>query len=70
MLLGNIEAERERSHMSREYVANAIGVTVDIYTKWVQGEVEIPCSVIGQFARLWEVSSDYLLGLTDRRRGL
>ncbi len=67
VLVGNIETERERNRMSCEYVAEVLGVTMGVYEKWVQGETEIPCSAIAKLARLWGVSSDYLLGLTDQR---
>lgn len=59
----NIEVERVRHKMSREYVAEVVGVSTSIYEGWLMGTTEIPGTVIIKLARLWNVSSDYLLGL-------
>jgi transcriptional regulator with XRE-family HTH domain len=66
-LFGNMEIERERQKMSIEYVAEILGVSASIYEGWLEGRTEIPCTAIAKLARLWGVSSDYLLGLSDRR---
>ena len=63
MPVGKIEAERERQRMSREQVAAYLGVSIGTYLQWMQGQEEIPCTAIAKMARLWRVSSDYLLGL-------
>lgn len=66
MLVGNIETERVRRGMSRGEVAERVGVPTGVYTDWVEGEAEIPCTAIAKMARLWGVTSDYLLGLAQR----
>lgn len=63
-LFENMEAERERHKMSREYVAEVLEVSVSAYEEWLVGKTEIPGTVIVRLARLWGVSSDYLLGLS------
>lgn len=62
-LFENMEAARERHKMSREYVAQVAGVSVLTYEGWLTGKIEIPATAIVKLARLWGVSSDYLLGL-------
>lgn len=59
----NMEAERKRHKMSLEYVAEVLGVSVSTYEGWLTGKTKIPCSAIVTLARLWGVSSDYLLEL-------
>lgn len=65
-LFENMEAERERHRMSLEYVAEVLGVSVTVYEGWLAGEAEMPGTAIARLARLWGVSSDYLLGLDLR----
>lgn len=63
-LFENMEGERIRHKMSREYVAEVLGVSVSTYEEWLAGKAEVPGTAIAKLARLWGVSSDYLLGLT------
>ena len=37
------------------------------YSKYETGENDIPTRVLIQLARFYQTSTDYLLGLTDRR---
>lgn len=63
-LFENMEAERVRHKMSLSYVAEVLEVPVLTYEEWLEGKTEIPSTAIVKLARLWGVSSDYLLGLT------
>lgn len=63
----NMEFAREKNKMSREYVAEVLAVSIKEYEGWLEGKAEIPSSAIVKLSRLWNVSSDYLLGLADKR---
>ena len=63
-LFENMETERARHKMSLEYVAEVLSVSVLTYEGWLTGKAEIPGTAIVKLARLWGVSSDYLLGLS------
>lgn len=63
-LFENMEIERVRHKMSLEYVAEVLEVSVFTYEGWLAGKAEIPGTAIVRLARLWGVSSDYLLGLS------
>lgn len=63
-LFENMEIERVRHKMSLEYVAEVLEVSVSTYEGWLAGKAEIPGTAIARLARLWDVSSDYLLGLS------
>lgn len=65
LLFPNMEAERARRGMTRDVVADHLGVTRRTYLNWMNGRSEIPCSAIVKLARLWGTTTDYLLGLTD-----
>lgn len=61
----NIEAERARTKMSQQYLAEYLGVSIRTFSNWMNGKSDIPCSAIAKLAKLWGKSTDYLLGLTN-----
>ncbi|MDY3281450.1 helix-turn-helix domain-containing protein [Dysosmobacter sp.] len=61
----NIEAERVRCGLTREAMAEQLGVSRGTLRNWLQGNTEIPASKLAEMARLFHCSSDYLLGLRD-----
>lgn len=60
----NIEAERARHGMTKLEFSNSIDVTSKTYQNWQESKTEIPASKIIDMVRLFDVSADYLLGLT------
>lgn len=60
----NIEAERARHGMTKLELSNSIDVTSKTYQNWQESKTEIPASKIIDMVRLFDVSADYLLGLT------
>lgn len=60
----NIEAERARHGMTKLELSNSIDVTPKTYQNWQESKTEIPASKIIDMVRLFDVSADYLLGLT------
>ena len=61
----NIEAERVRCGLSRTAMAERLGVSRSTLRSWLRGDTEIPASKLAEMARLFQCSSDYLLGLRD-----
>ena len=62
----NIEAERGRKQMSKEALSRELNITSRTYWNYLSGG-PIPSDKLVHMARLFECSTDYLLGLTDRR---
>lgn len=62
----NIEAERGRKQMSKEALSRELNITSRTYWNYLAGG-PIPSDKLIHMARLFECSTDYLLGLTDRR---
>ena len=65
----NITAERLRElriqlGMSQENVAQTLGITRTAYNKYEQGVIE-PTRKLRELSKLFEVSTDYILGRTD-----
>lgn len=63
MVLHVIEAERVKHRMSRGELADALGVSKRTVTNWQNGSAELPLSKLLYIARMWDCSTDYLLGL-------
>lgn len=60
----NIETERIRNGMGKVKFAHSIGSSPTTVKNWQSGKTEIPTSKIIVMAKLFNVSTDYLLGRT------
>lgn len=70
-LPNRLKTLRNERAMRQEDVANEIGVTIKTYRTWEKDIVKmksgIKSSNLIELARLYEVSTDYLLGFSDCR---
>lgn len=57
---------REDADMNQTAVAKYLGMSQTGYSKYETGENDIPTAVLIKLAKLYNVSVDYLLGLSDR----
>ena len=57
----NIEAERVRTGISREKLAEELGVSISTYYNWLAGRTAIPSTALKKMARIFEANIDYLL---------
>lgn len=65
----NMRAERVRSGMTAEEVAEKVGVTTNQVYRW-EGGRQAPASMkLLALSHLYRCSPDYLMGLTDDRDG-
>lgn len=58
---------REDADLTQTQVANYLGMSQTGYSKYETGENDIPTQVLIRLARLYRTSTDYILGLSDRR---
>ena len=58
---------REDADLNQTQVAKFLGMSQTGYSKYETGENDIPTQVLIRLARFYGTSTDYLLGLTDRR---
>lgn len=65
-MLANIEAERGRRQLTKNQVAQSISVTHGTYNAYVNERRTIPSDKLVALADLFNVSTDYLLGRTDK----
>ena len=66
MLDGERLREIRKDHGdTQESLGKKLGYATPTVSKWEQGETEPGIETLKQICRLYEVSADYLLGLTD-----
>ncbi len=61
---------REDADMNQTQVAGYLGMSQTGYSKYETGENDIPTQVLIKLALLYDVSIDYILGLSQSRKRL
>ena len=61
---------REDAGLTQTQVAKYLGMSQTGYSKYETGENDIPTQVLIRLAQRYRTSTDYLLGLRDRRAPL
>ena len=56
---------REDQDKTQAQIAQEINVGLTTYRRWETGEREIPLHIIIQLAKLYNVSLDYIVGMTN-----
>ena len=67
MYFPRIEDLRIDSDRTQYEVAAYLHLHREVYRRYEKGEREIPVWAVIQLARLYGTSTDYILGLSDRR---
>ena len=60
---------REDADYTQEYVAKVLGTSQTMYARYERGANALPIHHLITLCRLYHVSSDFLLGLSDSKRG-
>ena len=60
---------REDSDLPQKEVAAVLGITVQQYSLYERGEREIPFHHVITLAKFYNVSLDYIAGLTNNKKG-
>ena len=58
---------REDADLNQTQVAKFLGMSQTGYSKYETGENDIPTQVLIKLAGFYETSTDYILGISDRR---
>ena len=58
---------REDCDKTQEDIAKMLNVYTTTYQRWERGESEIPCHVLIELSKYYKTTSDYLLGITDKK---
>lgn len=59
---------REDKDLKQEEIAKILFTTQTQYSRWERGEYEIPLNLIIKLAKFYDVSIDYIVGLTNDKR--
>lgn len=62
-----LSLRREKGY-NQQYLANYMGVTQVSVSNWERGFKEPDFQVLIDLAKLFDVSTDYLLGISDKRK--
>lgn len=57
---------REDSDMTQQKVADYLGISQTMYARYERGENELPIRHLILLCKLYSVSADYILGLTNQ----
>lgn len=57
---------REDHDLTQKQVADYLGTTQQVYSRYEKGENEIPVRHIIALCKYYKVSADYILGLEDK----
>ncbi len=58
---------REDSDKTQKEVSQYLFCDQSLYSKYERGLREVPVSIVIKLAKLYNTSTDYILGLTDRK---
>lgn len=58
---------REDHDMTQEQVAHVLGTSQTMYARYERAASEMPIRHLISLAKLYNVSTDYILGLTDKK---
>ncbi len=58
---------RKELGMSQQDLGEILGVMQTVYSRYERGSVTIPVELLMKLADVYNVSTDYILGRTDKR---
>ena len=62
-----LEDLRVDADMTQQEVADVLRCKREVYRRYEKGIYEIPCWAVVELANYYKTSTDYILGLTDKR---
>lgn len=60
---------REDQDITQKTIATSLGITTQQYSLYERGDREIPFHHVITLAQFYDVSLDYIAGLTNNKRG-
>ena len=67
MVFRRIKDLREDNDYTQQQIADYLHMNRNVYWRYESGAREIPVSAVIELAKLYHVTTDYLLGLSDER---
>lgn len=69
MYLRRLRDLREDHDLSQQQIADVLGIQQTVYSRYERGFQTIPLQHLVTLAKYYDVSTDYLLDLTDKPKG-
>lgn len=60
-----LKERREQLHLTQRQVADKLGIAQPVYQRFEKGVFECSYTQLAAICRLYDISADYLLGLTE-----
>lgn len=60
-MLSSIEAERVRNRLTKDQLAEKLGVSLKTYYNWVNEETDVPSSALLKMSKMFGTTMDYLM---------
>ena len=67
MYFHRIRDLREDKDLTQEQVAQILGISQTVYSRYERGHQTLPVIHLLKLADFYKTSTDYILGLTDKR---
>jgi len=67
MVFERIKELRQEKRLTQTQVAELLGIDQRVYSNYETGKREIPSHHLIELAKVYEISLDYLVGLSDVR---
>lgn len=67
MIYTRIRDLREDKDLSQREMGEILSCSQRVYSNYERGELDIPTEILIKFAKFHKTSTDYILGLTDKK---
>lgn len=68
MIFPRIKELREYNGKTQKEISGYLSCDQSLYSKYERGEREVPVIIVIKLAKYYDVSCDYILGLTNNKR--
>ena len=63
-----IKALREDNDITQTNIARHLNIAQNTYSQYENGKREVPINVLIQLCQYYEISADYILGLSQKKK--
>ena len=67
MYLKRLKDLREDNDLTQKYIADMLNMKQQQYSRYEKGEYELPLSCLIKLAKFYNVSTDYILNISNKR---
>lgn len=68
--LERLKELRESREIKQQVVAKHLNIAQNTYSQYENGKRDMPISMLIKICKYYDISADYVLGLTDKKKSL